>query len=232
MICHGSLDRPRREHLPTTSWWTRPGAQAPRFCCDWPGCRTLWWGDGGFCAAAWTQGRAALRGALSLQPSPADTLQAGTQLKAVYTALPQGRVGTGMNGEAEKRDPSPLCYPLPCHTPPVPWSPKTAPPRGTDGTYVPDRIFIGRCPSWGCEAGTLQTGTWDRPSSQHWSGCRVTRGEAVLSPRQPPGSASPPLLPQAPQQPFHLRQGAGPRPGLSLEPSLATLDVLWPFCSV
>ena len=127
MFWHGSLDGPRREHLPTTSWWTRPGAQAPCFCRDWPGCRTLWWGDGGFCAAAWTQGRAALRGASNLQRFPADTIQAGTQLKAVYTALPQGRVGTGVNGEAEKRDPSPLCHPLPCHTPPVPWSPETAP---------------------------------------------------------------------------------------------------------
>lgn len=117
------------------------------------------------------------------------------------------------------------------HTPSA-LEPRDSPPRGTVRTYVPDRVFIGRCPSWGCEAGTLQMGTWDRSSSQHWSGCRVTRGEAVLSPWRPPGSASPPLLPRAPQQPFHLRQGAGPRPGLSLGPSLATLDVLWPFCSV
>lgn len=121
--------------------------------------------------------------------------------------------------------------------PPGPRPPE-APPKPTSWTE-----FIGCCPTWGCEGGTLQTGTWDTASSQHWRGCQVTGGgrsgwapagsAAVLSPRRLPGLRSvPPLLPPALQQPLRLCQGAGPRPGLSLESSVATLAVLWPFCSV
>ena len=40
-------------------------------------------------------------------------------------ALPQGRVGTGAKGEAEKRDPPLRAVPVWPHTV-VPWSPETA----------------------------------------------------------------------------------------------------------
>ena len=82
---------------------------------------------GGFRAAAWTWGRAALRGASGLQPSLANTLQAGARLKAAYTALPQGRVGTGAKGEAEKQDPPLRAVPLPGQTQWCPGAPRQPP---------------------------------------------------------------------------------------------------------
>ena len=50
---------------------------------------------------------------------------------------------------------------------------------------------------------------------------------AVLSPQRPPGSTPQPLLLRAPQQLLCLCQGAGPRPGLLLEPSYSISSHFW-----
>lgn len=104
-----------------------PRGLGPVFWCDWPGRGALWWGDGGFCAAAWTWDRAALRGASSLQPSPTDTLQAGTRLKAAHVALPQGRAGTGTNGDREAGPIPSVLSPAWPHTPLCPGAPRQPP---------------------------------------------------------------------------------------------------------
>lgn len=91
--------------------------------------------------------------------------------------------------ETEKRGPSPPCCPPPGHTPPCALEPRDSPlgpaPQRHRQNLRPGQSFYWMLPLLGCEEGTLQTGTWDRPSSQHWSGRRVTGGVAVLSPHGP-----------------------------------------------